>query len=114
IQRAATFQPACAVKCQTAATTTLISVMGSRNFQARFMNWSVRKRGIVPRAQMNRLSNTNSFVKNQTHDGMKSRNAKGDVQPPRNKVMPSPQMENKPKYSPRKKSANLKPLYSVK
>src|ERR1035437_10167607 len=51
--------------------------------------------------------------KNQIQDGTQVRNEKGADQPPRNSVVPSPEMENMATYSPRKKSANLKPEYSV-
>src|SRR5262245_34632586 len=64
---------------------------------------------------MKNPSKASSLPKNQSHDGRtKLRKANGAVQPPRNKVMPSPQMANSPKYSPRKNRANLNPLYSVK
>ena len=51
--------------------------------------------------------------KNQNHDGTQPRNEKGADHPPRKSVVPRPEMENMAKYSPRKKSANLKPEYSV-
>src|SRR5262245_55921628 len=55
-----------------------------------------------------------SFQKNQSHDGTQSSHVNGANQPPRNKVMPSPHKAKRPRYSPRKNSANLKPEYSVK
>src|ERR1035441_3813396 len=63
---------------------------------------------------MNTHIDTNNFPKNQIHDGTQPRNEKGADHPPRNSVAPSPEIENMPRYSPRKNSANLKPEYSVK
>ena len=58
------------MKCQTPAATMLISAIGSMNFQAKFMSWSMRRRGSVPRTQMNsRMISASSFAKNQNHDG---------------------------------------------
>ena len=54
-----------------------------------------------------------SLAKNQIYEGTKVRNESGAGQPPRNSVMPRPLMANMPRYSPRKKSANLKPEYSM-
>ena len=55
-----------------------------------------------------------SLMKNHAHDGMNVSHAAGAFQPPRKSVMPSPVMANMPRDSARKKSANLKPEYSVK
>src|SRR4051794_23173537 len=101
------------MKCQMAAEMILMSAIGNMNFQAKFMSWSIRKRGSVPRIQMNPAINTSNFVKNQIHDGTASTNANGACQPPRKSVMPSPLIANSPMYSPRKNSANLKPEYSM-
>ena len=49
-----------------------------------------------------------------TGDLLQVRNDTGEVQPPKNSVIPRPIMANMPRYSPRKNSANLKPEYSVK
>src|SRR5580704_2947294 len=51
--------------------------------------------------------------KNQIHEGTQFSTASGADQPPRNSVAPSPEIDNIPRYSPRKNSANLKPEYSV-
>ena len=40
------------MKCQMPATSMLISAIGSMNFQAKFISWSMRRRGSVPRIQM--------------------------------------------------------------
>src|SRR5208283_454624 len=101
-------------KCQRPAATMLTSASGSMNFHARFINWSMRSRGSVPRIQMNVKTSAISLAKNQRYDGTQARNENGAVQPPRNNVMPSPLMANMPRYSPRKNSANLNPEYSVK
>ena len=55
-----------------------------------------------------------TFAKYQNHDGSQFRNENGAAHPPRNNVVPNPEMANIATYSPRKKSANLKPEYSVK
>src|ERR1035438_8484887 len=100
------------MKCQSPAATMLTSDKGSMNFQAKFMSWSMRRRGSVARIQMNVKTSAISLAKNQRYDGTQVRNENGAVQPPRNSVMPSPLMANMPRYSPRKNSANLKPEYS--
>ena len=41
------------------------------------------------------------------------KNEKGAAHPPRNSVIARPLVANMPRYSPRKKSANLKPEYSM-
>src|ERR1051325_2624874 len=74
----------------------------------------MRKRGKVPRTQMNRRINPNSFKKNQSHDGTKSKNANGARYPPRNRVMPRLLIANSPRYSPMKNIAYLKPEYSIR
>src|SRR5579859_5327918 len=101
------------MKCQSAATKRLRRHMGSTNFQAKFISWSWRRRGSVPRIQMKTPMETKSFPKNQIHEGMNCRIARGAVQPPRKRVEPRPEIENMATYSPRKKRANLKPEYSV-
>src|SRR5439155_941810 len=88
--------------------------MGNMNFQAKVMSWSMRKRGSVPRTQMKRKINPNSFRKNQSHDGTQSKNVNGASQPPKNSVMPRLLTANRPKYSPMKNIAYLKPEYSIK
>src|SRR5436190_8515346 len=102
------------LECQSAATSRLISVSGTRNFHASFINWSMRRRGTVARTQMKTAMSAENFRKNQIHEGMMSRNGRGGVQPPRKSVTVSPVMANRPRYSPRKKSAYLKPEYSVR
>src|SRR5262245_50152052 len=74
----------------------------------------MRRRGTVPRIQMNTATSVISFRKNHAQDGIQSSHENGAVQPPRNNVMPSQLTANKPRYSPRKNSANLKPEYSTK
>src|ERR1017187_2025596 len=101
------------MKRQSAVTNRLSSVKGSTNFHAKFINWSWRRRGRVPRIQMKTKMERKILEKNQIQDGMKVRNENGAVHPPRKSVVPRPEMENMAKYSPRKKSANLKPEYSV-
>src|SRR5580704_10404237 len=54
-----------------------------------------------------------TFAKNQNHEGTNARNGNGADHPPRNSVVPRPEMENMARYSPRKNSANLNPEYSV-
>src|ERR1019366_7533799 len=91
----------------------LVNVIGSINFQAKPMSWTRRNRGSVPRTQINTAMSASSLAKNQTYDGIHSRQASGACQPPRKSVMLRPLMPNMPRYSPRKKSANLNPEYSV-
>ena len=83
------------------------------NFHAKFISWSMRRRGSVARIQMNMAISTRSLAKNQKYDGIQVRNENGADQPPRKSVMASPQIANMPIYSPRKNSANLKPEYSM-
>src|ERR1039457_3063112 len=87
--------------------------MGKTNFQAKFINWSCLSRGRVPRIQMKTKIDNINFEKNQIHDGIQVKNENGADHPPRKSVAPSPEMENIARYSPKKKSANLKPEYSV-
>src|SRR5881227_1147836 len=101
------------MKCQTPATNMLIRAMGRMNSQAKFMSWSMRRRGSVPRTQMKPAMSTSSLRKNQAHEGMKVRNDSGADHPPRKRVMAMPEVANMPRYSPRKKRANLKPEYSM-
>src|ERR1700722_4943461 len=101
------------VKCQTAAVMRLMSDIGSMNFQAKFMSWSMRRRGRGPRIQMNMTIMKSSLAMNHRYEGMKVRNENGADHPPRKRVMAIPLMENMPMYSARKKSANLKPEYSM-
>ncbi len=101
------------MKRHSAVTRRLSSVKGRTNFQAKFINWSWRRRGSVPRIQMKTKIESITLPKNQIHEGMKVRNENGADHPPRKSVVPRPEMENMARYSPRKKSANLKPEYSV-
>src|SRR3954462_4092501 len=71
-------------------------------------------RGKVARIQINPRSKLNSFSPNQAYDGINSRKAQGACHPPRNNVTPKPLSAHMPKYSAMKKSAYLKPEYSVK
>src|SRR5580700_5997665 len=96
------------------ATKRLMRVSGSTNFQAKFMSWSWRRRGRVPRSQMKTHIESMILEKNQIHEGMNWRKEKGADHPPRKRVVPRPEMDIMPTYSPRKKRANLKPEYSVK
>src|SRR5687767_8129169 len=57
---------------------------------------------------------TANFAKNQNHDGSTSRIAVGAFHPPKKSVTARPLMAKSPRYSPRKKSANLNPEYSVR
>src|ERR1017187_1787439 len=97
-----------------AATNRSSSVKGSTNFQAKFINWSCLSRGRVPRIQIKTAIDINTLEKNQNQDGTHPRNAKGADHPPRNNVVPNPEIDSIPTYSPRKNSANLNPEYSVK
>src|ERR1039457_187548 len=99
------------MKRQSAVTMRLSSVKGSTNFHAKFISWSWRRRGRVPRIQMKTKMESMSLEKNQIQDGTKLRISRGADHPPRKRVVPRPEMENMAKYSPRKKSANLKPEY---
>src|SRR5215469_897879 len=102
------------MKCQTAAANRLINAIGSMNFHAKFISWSMRRRGSVLRIQISMAINTRSLAKNQKYDGTQPRKENGAVQPPRKSVIASPQIANIPMYSPRKNRANLKPEYSMK
>src|SRR5579864_797576 len=102
------------MKCQTAAVNRLINANGSMNFHAKFMSWSMRRRGSVARIQISTAISTRSLAKNQKYDGTQVRKENGAVQPPRKSVMANPQIANIPIYSPRKNRANLKPEYSMK
>src|SRR5690242_18188330 len=73
-------------KCQMPATTMFTNVSGTTNFQAKLSSWSKRKRGTVPRAQMNTAISAPNLAKNHSHDGNTLRNASGAFQPPRNSV----------------------------
>ena len=83
------------------------------NFHAKFINWSMRRRGSVPRTHMNAKMIASSFAKNHTYEGIQVRKEKGAAQPPRKRVIAMALVANMPRYSPRKKSANLKPEYSM-
>src|ERR1700685_758989 len=54
-----------------------------------------------------------TLEKNQNHDGITFSTDSGADHPPRKSVAPRPERANMARYSPRKKSANLKPEYSV-
>src|SRR5215469_3513847 len=102
------------MKCQVPAAKRLINAIGSMNFHAKFISWSMRRRGSVLRIQMRMAISTRSLAKNQKYEGTQMRKEKGEFQPPRKSVMASPQIANIPMYSPRKNRANLKPEYSMK
>src|SRR5438270_11607183 len=89
-------------KRQTATLTRLSSPIGSMNFQAKFISWSIRNRGRVLRIHMNMAISANSFQKNQRYDGIQLRKGNGTDHPPRNSVIASPLIANMPIYSPRK------------
>src|ERR1017187_470063 len=97
-----------------ATSTRFNSVIGSTNFQAKFINWSWRSLGTVPRTQISTTIESITLEKNQIHEGTNPRIDRGADHPPRNRAVPKPEIENIPRYSPRKKSANLNPEYSVK
>src|ERR1043166_1249668 len=63
---------------------------------------------------MNRKINAANFPKNHSHEGTIPRNWNGGVHPPRNSVTSIPGTAKRPRYSPRKKRAYLKPEYSVR
>src|SRR6478672_11228261 len=90
-----------------------VKAIGMMNFQAKFMTWSTRVRGSVPRIQMKVKMSAPSLRKNQRKDGMTSRNANVACHPPRKSVTARPLMANMPKYSAMKNVAYLKPEYSV-
>src|SRR5579863_4317731 len=99
---------------QSAATSRLSRVKGRRNFHAKFISWSWRRRGSVPLTQISTRMERITLEKNQIQEGIQVRKAKGADQPPRKSVAPSPETDNMPRYSPRKNRANLNPEYSVK
>src|SRR5215469_14783911 len=102
------------MKCQVPAAKRLINAIGSMNFHAKFMSWSMRRRGKVLRIQMSMAISTRSLAKNQRYEGTQLRKENGADHPPRKSVIANPLMANMPMYSPRKKSANLNPEYSTK
>ena len=87
------------------------SAIGNMNLQAKFISWSMRSRGSVPRTHINITIIARSFAKNQRYDGTQVKNDNGAVHPPRNSVIAKPLMANMPRYSPRKNKANLNPEY---
>src|ERR1700761_62359 len=99
-------------KCQTATLTRLRRPIGSMNFHAKFISWSMRSRGRVLRTQIKMPINPESFAKNQRYEGIQVRKENGADHPPRKRVIASPLIANMPIYSPRKNRANLKPEYS--
>src|ERR1700758_1870313 len=99
---------------QRAATIRFNIVIGKTNFHAKFINWSCRSRGRGPRSQINTQIESMTLPKNHIHEGTNCRNENGADHPPRNRVVPRPEIENIPRYSPRKNNANLNPEYSVK
>ena len=101
------------MKRHSAVTNRSSSVKGRTNFHAKFISWSWRRRGSVPRIQMKTKIESITLPKNQIHDGTQPRKENGADHPPRNSVAPRPEMESMARYSPRKNSANLKPEYSV-
>ena len=48
----------------------MIKVRGNINFHAKFMSWSIRKRGTVQRIQMKTKIIATSLAKKQNNDGM--------------------------------------------
>jgi hypothetical protein len=64
-QRAPWPGPPGRVRCQKAAVPRLISASGTRNFHARRVSWSIRRRGSVARIQMKPRSSTSSLTANQ-------------------------------------------------
>src|ERR1700722_14645954 len=101
------------MKRQTPAVTRLSSAIGSMDFQAKFISWSIRSRGRVLRTHINMTISAKSLAKNQRYDGIQFRKENGADHPPRNSVIANPLMANMPIYSPRKNSANLNPEYSM-
>src|SRR5258708_18080616 len=91
-------------KRQTPTLTRVMSAIGSMNFQAKFISWSIRNRGRVLRTHMNMAISAKSFAKNQRYDGIQRRKEKGNgaAHPPRNSVIARPLIANIPIYSPRK------------
>src|SRR5260221_3373554 len=86
------------MKCKSAVTMRLRSVKGSVNFQAKFINWSWRRRGRVPRIQMKTKMERKILEKNQIQEGTQVRKENGADQPPRKRVVPRPEMENMARY----------------
>src|ERR1700722_19404394 len=101
------------MKRHSAVTSRLSNVKGRTNFQAKFISWSWRRRGSVPRIHMKMKMAHMTLLKNHIHEGTQARNENGADHPPRKSVAPRPERANMARYSPRKKSANLKPEYSV-
>ncbi len=79
-------------------TRTLSRASGSRNFQAKAINWSMRNRGRVPRLQMNREKTRYSFPRNRSQPGTHSSRPQA-VQPPRYRVTMMAQTANAAMYS---------------
>src|SRR5271168_4076706 len=90
------------MKCQTPEVTRLSSAIGSINFHAKFISWSIRRRGRVLRIHINIAINARSLAKNQRYDGTQPRKENGADHPPRNSVIASPLIANMPIYTPRK------------
>src|SRR6266446_8914964 len=89
-------------KLQTPTLKRLRRPIGSMNFQAKLISWSMRNRGRVLRTHMNMAISAKSFAKNQRYDGIQLRKGNGADHPPRNSVIASPLIANMPIYSPRK------------
>src|ERR1700689_1054488 len=81
-----------------AVTSKLSSVNGKVNFQAKFISWSCRRRGSVPRIQIKTKMKNRTFAKNHIHEGTQARNDNGADQPPRKSVAPRPERENMARY----------------
>src|SRR5580704_3950534 len=86
------------VNFQTPAVTRLMSASGRMNFHAKFISWSMRRRGSVARIQINMAISTSSFAKNQKYEGTQVRIESGADHPPRNSVIAIPLMANMPIY----------------
>jgi len=83
-----------------------ISARGSRNFQAKAITWSIRRRGRVLRIQTIKKKTANTFIKNQRKGG-----SRGPLQPPRKRVVIIAEIATASAYSVRKSVANFDPEY---
>src|SRR3954447_11153984 len=100
----------------------LAMASGTRNFHPKPINWSYRKRGVVPRTQMYRKTKKKTFNTNQKTGssacmtiqcGVGSRLPKGLDQPPKKSNVATQPTVIILAYSAMKNMANFMELYSV-
>jgi len=93
-----TTSPAVAHKSPQRGDHQLSRVIGSTNFHAKFINWSCRSRGKVPRTQIKTQIDNITLEKNQIHEdpvqqGKRRRPAAKE------KCVPNPEIDNMARYS---------------